>query len=154
MDPRRHRSQLSGAADSPNEHHHSAGGVVVDGDRVLLISTRGGTRWQLPKGHLEAGETERRAAVREVLEEGGVVAEIVDRLDTIRFHYQRHDGTRIDKRVDYFLMRYRSDSPRGATSIEVSDTAWFPWREARRRLFHENERALLEAAEGRIAPQE
>ena len=48
---------------------HSAGGLVVRGDEVLLIATAGGRRWQLPKGHLEAGELPAEAAVREVREE-------------------------------------------------------------------------------------
>jgi 8-oxo-dGTP pyrophosphatase MutT (NUDIX family) len=54
------------------ERHHSAGGLVVRGAEILLISTREGKRWQLPKGHLESGETPEQAAVRETREETGV----------------------------------------------------------------------------------
>lgn len=54
----------------------AAGGVVRNsaGD-LLMIRLRG--RWDLPKGHVEAGETSCVAALREVAEETGVVAEIV-----------------------------------------------------------------------------
>ena len=54
------------------ERQHSAGGLVVRDGLVLLIATAGGRRWQLPKGHVEPGETAAQAAVREVREETGV----------------------------------------------------------------------------------
>lgn len=54
----------------------AAGGVVVDGaGRWLLIHRNG--RWDLPKGHLEAGESIETCAAREVEEETGVRGEVV-----------------------------------------------------------------------------
>lgn len=38
----------------------------------LLISSRGSGRWIIPKGHWEAHETARAAALRESFEEGGI----------------------------------------------------------------------------------
>lgn len=56
----------------------AAGGVVQNGrDELLMIELRG--RWDLPKGHIEAGEEANIAALREVEEETGVVAELVDK---------------------------------------------------------------------------
>ena len=54
---------------------HSAGGVIYriserGESEVALISTRGGTRWQLPKGTCEPGETVEETALREVAEAG------------------------------------------------------------------------------------
>jgi len=49
----------------------SAGGVVLNKDKVIVVSQKG-TSWSLPKGHLEAGETEEEAARREIAEESGV----------------------------------------------------------------------------------
>ena len=50
----------------------SAGAVLFTrrGNECVLVRSRTG-EWGLPKGHLEAGETEAQAAVREVLEETG-----------------------------------------------------------------------------------
>ncbi len=49
----------------------AAGGLVTDaGGRVLLIFRNG--RWDLPKGHLEPGESPETCALREVEEETGV----------------------------------------------------------------------------------
>lgn len=54
----------------------AAGGVVVDaGGRWLMIRRNG--RWDLPKGHLEAGESIECCAAREVEEETGVRGEVV-----------------------------------------------------------------------------
>jgi ADP-ribose pyrophosphatase YjhB (NUDIX family) len=58
----------------------SAGGLVFDrAGRLALVRERkrsGESRWTLPKGKLEAGETLEQAALREVHEEAGVRARI------------------------------------------------------------------------------
>jgi 8-oxo-dGTP pyrophosphatase MutT (NUDIX family) len=54
----------------------AAGGVVQnERGELLMIELRG--RWDLPKGHIEAGEEASVAALREVEEETGVKAEVV-----------------------------------------------------------------------------
>ncbi|MBU0980769.1 MAG: NUDIX domain-containing protein [Nanoarchaeota archaeon] len=50
---------------------HSAGGVVMNGERVLVVSQRG-ISWSLPKGHVNQGEDLLDAAKREIHEETGV----------------------------------------------------------------------------------
>ena len=55
----------------------AAGGVVQNEcGELLMIELRG--RWDLPKGHIEVGEEVSAAALREVEEETGVVAELLD----------------------------------------------------------------------------
>ena len=55
----------------------AAGGVVQnERGELLMIELRG--RWDLPKGHIEVGEEASAAALREVEEETGVVAELLD----------------------------------------------------------------------------
>ena len=49
----------------------AAGGIVDNGaGAILMISSRG--RWDLPKGHVEQGESGMQAALREVEEETGI----------------------------------------------------------------------------------
>ncbi|KAH0480163.1 MAG: hypothetical protein KVP17_004650 [Porospora cf. gigantea B] len=55
---------------------HSAGGAVLRRNHgrleVLLIKRSGRSSYELPKGHLEAGESPREAAAREIREETGL----------------------------------------------------------------------------------
>lgn len=54
----------------------AAGGVVVN-DRGEWLMIRRNGRWDLPKGHLEAGESLAACAEREIAEETGVRARVV-----------------------------------------------------------------------------
>lgn len=131
---------------------HSAGGVVVRGETVLLISTQGGSRWQLPKGHLEEGETAEQAAVREVFEETGVRGRVIARLPAIDYSFSDRGRRRIDKHVEYFLLDYDSGEVGNFDPREVCDAAWFAWGEAILRLTFDNERRVMTAAHALAGP--
>lgn len=128
------------------EHHRSAGGLVVRGDEVLLISTQNGKRWQLPKGHIEEGETAAEAAVREVREETGVTGRVVAELPGIEYWYVERGARRIHKRVDYFLLEYESGDAADFDPGEVSGAGWFPWEQGEARLSFDNERKVTARA--------
>ena len=125
---------------------HSAGGLVVRGDEVLLIATAGGRRWQLPKGDLEAGELPAEAAVREVREETGVTGAIVAPLSGVDYPFIERGTRRIRKHVDYFLLAYESGSETDFEPREVVAARWFSWAEAITRLSHANDRRVAEQA--------
>jgi diadenosine hexaphosphate hydrolase (ATP-forming) len=94
--------------------------------------------WLLPKGHIEPGEDRAAAAVREVKEETGVVARILDSLPVslIRLTFKNIV-------VQYFLMEKESEVPRA----ETRRMGWFPYNEAVRLITHESNRELLVEAE-------
>jgi 8-oxo-dGTP pyrophosphatase MutT (NUDIX family) len=129
------------------ERHHSAGGLVVRESEILLISTREGRRWQLPKGHLEHGETPEEAAVRETREETGVTGRVVAPLPAVEYWFNER-GVRIHKRVDYFLLAFVDGDAENFDRKEVSGAAWFSWEEGISRLTFANERRVAEAARG------
>ncbi|PIQ73756.1 hypothetical protein COV58_00785 [Candidatus Roizmanbacteria bacterium CG11_big_fil_rev_8_21_14_0_20_36_8] len=54
------------------KNSHSAGGVVLNSDKMILVVNQNGDSWSLPKGHIELGEDEMAAARREIYEESGI----------------------------------------------------------------------------------
>lgn len=50
----------------------SAGGVVINQQGEVLVTSQNGTSWSLPKGHIDPGETPLEAAGREIMEESGI----------------------------------------------------------------------------------
>ncbi|HLJ68883.1 MAG TPA: NUDIX hydrolase [Chloroflexota bacterium] len=126
---------------------HSSGGVVIrerDGKRELLVIRPAGTdRWQLPKGRVDPGETAREAALREVREEGGVVAEAIAPLDSISYFF-RGGGHGYRKEVDYFLMRYVSGDT-ADHDHEIDEAQWLPAEQFDRLTFRD-ERGVVEQA--------
>lgn len=126
----------------------SAGGLVVRDGEILLISLSDGRRWQLPKGHLEPGESEADAAVREVREETGVRGAVVAPLPEIEYWFVQA-GRRVHKRVVYYLLDYVSGSELDYDPSEVSGAAWFSWDEGIARLSFDNERDVAQAGRER-----
>ncbi|MGH9143189.1 MAG: NUDIX hydrolase [Thermoanaerobaculia bacterium] len=129
-------------------NEHSSGGAVIDlrdgAPFVAMIATRGRMRWGLPKGAVSPGETSEQAALREVQEETGLDAEIIGALDTIEYFFRAGD-TLIQKRVDFYLMRYAGGTLTPQLS-EVDDVEWVPLAEAIGRASFESEKKLLSSA--------
>jgi 8-oxo-dGTP pyrophosphatase MutT (NUDIX family) len=133
-------------ASSPAEREFSAGGVVVkDGACVVIVPTRRAANGQkvlsLPKGHPEAGESGADAALREIREETGVEARLVDKLGDVRYWYQR-DGKRIAKVVSFFLFEYVSGDL-DDHDFEVEEARWMALEEAERALTYRGEREMV-----------
>ncbi len=138
----------------------SAGGLVLDragprasGALIGRLDRRGRLLWSLPKGHLEAGETEAQTAVREVAEETGISGWVIGKLGTIDFWFVA-DGRRVHKTVHHFLL-LATDPVHGLTlsdeDPEVSEVAWVPLEQLAARLAYADERRLLERVPGLLA---
>jgi 8-oxo-dGTP pyrophosphatase MutT (NUDIX family) len=106
----------------------------------------------LPKGLVDPGEKPQDAAVREVLEETGLVAEPVTKLSDNKYVYVRSwgDGKRVFKIVSFYLMRYVSgeiDNLASDMRIEVKQARWVPLNDATKQLAYSNERKVLRQAQ-------
>jgi len=113
---------------------------------------RSRARLTLPKGLVDAGEKPQAAAVREVQEETGIVAEPVTKLSDNKYVYVRTwgDGARVFKIVSFYLMRYVSgeiDDLASDMRIEVKQALWVPLADAARQLAYSNERKVLRQAQ-------
>jgi 8-oxo-dGTP pyrophosphatase MutT (NUDIX family) len=134
----------------------SAGGIVVRrldrAWRAAVIRPAGKDLWALPKGIIDPGERAPDTAVREVREETGVEARLVEKLGDVRYVYT-WDGERVFKVVSFFLLRYSSGrlgdlSP--AMRIEVSDARWVPLDELPTTLAYSGERQMAALAVEKI----
>jgi 8-oxo-dGTP pyrophosphatase MutT (NUDIX family) len=133
----------------PVERATSYGGVLVraeDGEpEVALIRPRGKDVWALPKGASEPGEEPEQAALREVAEETGMGAEIVEALDPITYWFTwTPERVRYRKTVHFFLMR--ATDARGGHDDEVDEVRFFPLAEAVQRASYASERKVIEQA--------
>ena len=122
-----------------------AGGIVIWGNQVVLRRTDK-RNLVFPKGYVEAGETSVQAAVREVEEETGLVAEPVETAGTIL--YTEEDDNTV-RRVTFYLMNVRHETPewprhRGTDAFPVP----LEWAESL--LKHEHSRLLLSSVRSRI----
>lgn len=111
---------------------------------VLVGRSRDGT-WVLPKGTPKDGETPPETATREVREETGIEARILEEIGSIHYWFTRR-GTHYSKDVRHYLMEatggdiYLHDA-------EYDDVQWFPFAVAIERLTHENEVQIVRRAE-------
>ncbi len=142
----------------------SAGGIVyrVDGGKVwwLVIKTSSKRRlarvndgnrtnermvYKFPKGHLLKNEYLKKAAVREVEEEGRVKAAIVGKIGSRNYIITDKLAKRkIVKKVTFFLMKYLDESKlRHFDSEAVLDRLWLSYEEAEARLAYDSEKRLL-----------
>jgi 8-oxo-dGTP pyrophosphatase MutT (NUDIX family) len=136
----------------------SAGGVVVRrlrGSWVIAAIRPAGKEqgvWALPKGNIGPGEKADATALREVAEETGVEARLIEKLGDVRYVYT-WDGERIFKVVSFYLLRYsggRLGELPPATAHEVDEARWLPLDDAPRLLAYKGEREMTEKAISRL----
>jgi 8-oxo-dGTP pyrophosphatase MutT (NUDIX family) len=137
----------------PTKREISAGGVVYrrsdDEIEIVLASRRtrrGQLAWGLAKGGIEDEESMEDAAVREVREETGLLAEIEASLGETRYFYV-WENVRIRKTVHFFLMRHTGGDIDDRDD-EMEEIRWFPLERALKRAAYRGERdVLVRAAE-------
>ena len=106
-----------------------------------MTAKRDPSVWVLPKGHIEPGETPEQTAVREVLEEAGVTARIVEFLMTVR---QVVFGT--PQQIELFLM----EKIAGEEAKEGRRIAWLSLNDAIERISFAESRDVLIRARKRL----
>jgi 8-oxo-dGTP pyrophosphatase MutT (NUDIX family) len=125
-----------------------AAGCVVyrhDGEalRILLILDKYG-HWTLPKGHLEPGESEEQAAVREVFEETAVSGVLGPLVAQIAYDVVKNSRPRT-KQVSFFLL-HAADGSASPQAGEVAAVEWVAPDQALARIGYRQVREVLARA--------
>ena len=139
----------------------SAGGIVIrksikgtkstkgiKGVEVLVTQHSKHKGWDFPKGHREIYESEDQTALREVEEETGVKAEIIERVGETKYFYYE-EGEKVLKTVAFYLMKFVSEGE-ATTAFEVSGTKWLPPDEVEDQLTFKDTKELWEKAKEKI----
>ena len=103
----------------------AAGGVVVN-DRGEWLMIRRNGRWDLPKGHLEAGESLAACAEREIAEETGIAARVERPLcETLHAYWFTKTARWELKRTHWFRLRPAgAGTPAPQTEEGIERVSW------------------------------
>jgi len=132
----------------------SAGGIVLrqaqdkSGLKVLVTQHSKHKGWDFPKGHREIYESEEKTALREVEEETGIKAEIIEKVGETRYFYHE-EGERVLKTVAFYLMKYLGKG-KATTAFEVSGKLWLPIDRVEEKLTFKDTKELWRKAGERI----
>jgi 8-oxo-dGTP pyrophosphatase MutT (NUDIX family)/phosphohistidine phosphatase SixA len=116
----------------------AAGGVVLLEEAVLVVHRPRYDDWSFPKGKSEVGETDEATALREVLEETGLVCELDEELPGTVYV----DSLGRPKAVRYWRMRPVAGA--FVPGEEVDEVRWLTPDDARARLSYEHDRVVLD----------
>lgn len=131
----------------------SAGGIVYKKDTgkvsILLGKHSGYHKWVFPKGIIGdkvEKETKEDTAVREVWEETGITAKIIQQLHPQTYWFQA-EGEKIKKTVYFFLMEYVSGDTKDH-DWEMEDVQWIAMDEVEKYLTYPSDKNVwLESQE-------
>jgi len=152
MPPRRKaqaKKSKSPGSKGPTQQERSAGIIVFrrgeDGERRFLLLDYG-RYWDYPKGHVEAGEDERDAALRELAEETGISdAELMDDFrHEIAYFFRPPGKGLIRKTVVFFLGE--ANSEKVTISDEHVGYEWLKGEEALARVKYPTAKEVMKAA--------
>lgn len=119
----------------------TAAGVM----EFLLVQLHAG-HWAFPKGHPEAGEDDRAAAERELLEETGLVAERI--VEGVSFDegyvFTKKSGKQVSKTVRYFVGLVSKGAEVVVQPEEVQAFAWGDRAATRERFTFAEGKALFD----------
>ena len=130
---------------------HSAGGIVFrrrdKGKQVEWLACKhsGYHKWVLPKGIIEMRESPEDAALREVGEETGIKAKIINKITPEVAYKYTKNRIMVDKKVEFFLMEYASGDIKDHC-WEMEEVKWAKGDEALRLLEFPTEKRVFEQA--------
>ena len=117
----------------------SCGAIVLNKNNEILLVHHNAGHWDLPKGHVEEGETEEQTAIREVKEETNIDI-IVNKNYRYVTNYSPKEG--VMKEVVYFLAKNIDNNQKPQLS-EVNEVKWFKFNDAIKMITFDNSKIIL-----------
>lgn len=120
-----------------------AGGVVFSGDKTFILQNEKG-EWVFPKGVIHSGELPTEVAVRRVLEETGVNAEIVSPAGST--NYEFFSVTRqkpVCNKIIWYIMESSDENYNVSREENFIDGGYFDIEDALKLVTYSQDRALL-----------
>lgn len=132
--------------------HYSAGIVLYrkkdEQIEYLLLHYISG-HWDLPKGHIEEGESKQQAALRELKEETDLEATIEPGFqESFSYNFTDYDGEPAFKTVDFFVGLAQEGDVK--LSHEHKDFVWLQYESAHQKLTYQNAKDMLIKADSFI----
>lgn len=124
----------------------SCGVVLVNYGAVLLLQYPQG-HWDLPKGHVEADDSDRKATMRrELAEETGIAdVSVLDCFEERTEYTFRHKGKRQSKEVYWYVAE--TETLDVSLSHEHRGYLWLDWDQALDTITHDETRSVVRLAQ-------
>ena len=124
----------------------SCGVVLVNYGAVLLLQYPQG-HWDLPKGHVEADDSDRKATMRrELAEETGIDdVSVLDGFEERTEYTFRHKGKRQSKEVYWYVAE--TETLDVNLSHEHRGYLWLDWDQALETITHDETRSVVRLAQ-------
>ena len=122
--------------------------MVIFRNKVLVLYKNYKNRyegWVLPKGTVEPGESYEQTALREVKEETGVSAKIVEYLGKSQYSFSAYTEI-VEKEVHWYLMLSDSYYSKPQQEEFFLDSGYYKFYEAYHLLKFANEKMMLQKA--------
>ncbi len=130
----------------------AAGGVVFNSQKEVLFIYRSEI-WDLPKGKIDRGETERDCALREVEEETGVEGlNITEELKSSYHIYWHHSKWYLKKTYWFFMETSSDEALKPQLEEDITEARWMNSRECSEAL-EQTFRSLRESIGDEICKQ-
>lgn len=120
-----------------------AGGIVFYGEKVFMLKNEK-DEWVLPKGVIRNGEVPAEVALKRVMEEGGIIADIITLAgDTSYEFYSVSRQKPICNKIIWFIMSTNSERFNISETEKFTAGGFFYIEDALQLITYSQDRALL-----------
>ena len=127
------------------KHEKSCGAVIYnffDGELYILLLEHNKGHWSFSKGHVEKGESEKEAALREIKEETNLEVEIDLNFREVSVYSPKKN---VMKEVIFFLATPKMGNISPQLS-EINEIKWYKYDDALNVITYDNDRKILKLA--------